>query len=70
MKPENFEDEAQAIAAKLRTAFGYVRPAKRRCRFWANSYLSIFWVSVRFQRYNSAVQTAQPCAHALKADTQ
>ena len=31
MKPENFEDEAQAIAAKLRTAYGYVRPAKRRC---------------------------------------
>ncbi|CAL5221260.1 g3419 [Coccomyxa viridis] len=30
VKPENFEDEAQAIAAKLRTAFGYVRPAKRR----------------------------------------
>ncbi len=31
MKPENFQDEAQAIAAKLRTAYGYVRPAKRRC---------------------------------------
>ena len=37
LKPENFEDEAQAIAAKLRTAFGYVRPAKRRCCTTANS---------------------------------
>ncbi len=27
---EDFEDEAQAIAARKRTAFGYVRPEKRR----------------------------------------
>lgn len=27
---EDFEDEAQAIAARKRTAFGYVRPQKRR----------------------------------------
>ena len=29
-KDEDFEDEAQAIAAGKRTPYGYVRPAKRR----------------------------------------
>ena len=30
LEHEDFEDEARAIAAKQRTAFGYVRPGKRR----------------------------------------
>ena len=29
-KDEDFEDQAQAIAAGKRTPYGYVRPAKRR----------------------------------------
>lgn len=29
-KDVDFEDEAQAIAAGKRTAYGYIRPAKRR----------------------------------------
>ena len=41
LKPEDFEDEAQAIAAKQRTAFGYVRPAKRRCCTEADNCLLI-----------------------------